>query len=580
MERNTFAPTSEEAFQDERSSRTGAFTFSFFRRIVNSLSAVASPRTFEGARTAPEVAQDTSDTQPAGSGCTGRVTAGANSAALSDDGSATTLYSLRQAVQNLKLLLSMREGDLDACDILYVINLHSSLESQLAQELERFYGLPMVTRYEDGRSRWTAALVEGLLKVYCDALSHPPVEWHGIAGDAEAGVVAVRAAEAARILAMFSWVRLEEPPPIVWQALAAACGKIRNQISNAVDSGSVREGMSAVDIVDTTFFRLVLLLLADPFSMQSAEIIAADQLIASCLRTVSFEDGQSQAVEVSDPEAGISRPWDMSGIASGWGGGMRISVNQVVADVLAQLDVRRSVNGMPDFPSGTPELPRMLARRWMAFPSHPRAQRTKVFIQSRMILGALSLIQAEKLGMSSGIETNALQRGKVCILVDRSDSGCRVRFSGATYLNLVPGVLIGIELPFGQGRSVGVIRWVRRSADLSAEIGVCLLAEKVEPVPLKRLAGCWTGGGAVEFGLLAFDNPEKTYQTDVDILLLRSKVPEEDLGILKVVNAGTYFRVQKVLETGHDFLRVRASMVMDEIHAETGFASSSSEQVI
>jgi hypothetical protein len=372
------------------------------------------------------------------------------------------------------------------------------------------------------------------------------------------------------MLAIFSWVRAEEPLPIVWRALAVAYGKTGIRTGDLEDGRSERTSDTAAEMFRATLSRVLLLSLADPFSMQSSEIISADSLIASHLSGASLGDSWSHGAVAFDLEAGVPLSGRKADIASRrcavW-----IPVNQFVASMLGQV-AKREIGRTPDLRLGMLDLSQLLAHRWMAFPSHRRDLRTGAFIGSRVVCGAITLIQAERPNWGAGRDKHVPHIGRDCIVLDYSGGGCRVRLRGASYLNLSPGIMVGIELPSVQGRSVGVISWAKRTAELRAEVGIRLLAREVESVPLKLFPGRWEGGSSVEFGLLAIGESGQLDKESVEIFLPRSKAPAGNLGILRAVNTGTDFHVQEVLEMGRDFLRVRASTVASEVPVKMEFA--------
>lgn len=468
----------------------------------------------------------------------------------------------------MERLWNVRRSNLTASDLQYAMEVQSSLKNLLAGELERYGSMGAANGYQDIHSLLPVALLKVLLDIYCDALSCPLEKWRGEAVDADA--VSVCIAEAARMLAMFSWVRSEEPLPIVWRALAAAYGKTRKRTGGLADGCLARASDFATERFHATLSRVLLLSLADPFSMQSSEIVAADCLIASHLSGVSLGDCWSHSAVAFDLEAGIPLSGRKAEIAARkcvvW-----ISVNRIVVSLLGQV-VKREIGCASDLRLGMLDLPQLLAHRWMAFPSHRQDLRTGAFIGSRVVCGAITLIQAERPNWGAGHDKHAQHIGRDCIVLDYSGGGCRVRLRGASYLKLSPGILVGIELPSVQGRSVGVISWAKRTAELRAEVGIRLLAREVVSVPFKLSLGRWEGGSSVEFGLLAIGESGQLDKESIEIFLPRSKAPAGSLGVLRAVNTGTDFHVQEVIEVGRDFLRIRASTVVSEAPVKMEFA--------
>lgn len=301
--------------------------------------------------------------------------------------------------------------------------------------------------------------------------------------------------------------------------------------------------------VSAQLLRTLLLLLADPYSMKPAELGAADRLIADSLHDMLLGSSWTNGSVAFNLETGTP-------LAS-WKAEINprkrvvwVPVSQAVANMQANAGASRRFS--------SPDLPRVLARRWAAFPSHRHALRTDAFISSSFICGAISLTQTAKASMQYGHDRRIKHGVRAGILLDHSDTGCRIRLRRANYLNLTPGVLVGFELPSMRGLSAGVVRWVKHSSELHTEAGICFVAREFEPVPLLLSDGRWEGGNLVEFGLLAVGALGSLDKDSVEIILPRNKVPAEGVKVLKAVNTGGDFYVQDVLEVGHDFLRISA----------------------
>lgn len=475
---------------------------------------------------------------------------------LSGAGTGQEPLFLRQAVLELERLWEARRSCLVADDLQYVMMTHGALTAHLAGELDRCCRMSATGGYQDIYSLHPVTFLKVLLDIYRDALTHPPVEWREDDDDGVVSAMALRMAEAAGMLAKFCWARSEAVLPVIWQALAAA------YVSTA-GSGERAAGDKTNEVVCALISRTLLLLLADPFSLRPVEIGEADRLIADCLPSKALENCWSNGSVAFDLEAGIPlASWKAEinpRISVVW-----LPVSHVVVNVLAK--VGASEQGL------WPDLPRMLARRWMAFPSHRQNIRTDAFIGSHFICGAMSLIQVEKPSMHSRDGKPRRHAGRAGILLDYSDTGCRIRLQGANYLPLTPGVLVGIELPSMRGLSAGVIRWVKRSSELHAEAGIRFVAREFEPVPLRLAHGRWVGGNLVEYGLLAVSELGGLDKDRIEIILPRDKVPAEMLETLKAVNTGSDFHVQEVLEVGHDFLRISACTQASRSRAEMEFA--------
>lgn len=558
---NTSAAASLEQFQGKGTSGLMAF----IQRIATLSPVISRLRAFTV--TSGVIQERLPNGKPgSGSRLTGRTRP--DPYALPGESVSHPVLSLRKAVDELERLWRVRRSNLTVGDLQYAMEVQLSLMSILKDELEQCGSMAGVAGYRDIHSSQPAALLEVLLEIYCDALSRSQAEWCAEAGDADAVVVCL--AEAASLLVKFSWVCSEEPLPIVWRAFTAAYRKIRIQTGDLADGFSDRKSDFVAETLRATISRALLLSLADPFSMQSSEIIAADRLIASHLSGIDLGDCWSHDAVAFDLEGGIPLSGRKADIASRkcvvW-----ISVKQIVASVLDQ-SAKGEVERTPDLQPGVmQDMSHILARRWMAFPSHRQNVRTEAFIGSRVVCGAVSLIQAEKPGSGVGYDKRAHHIGRDCVVLDYSEGGCRARLRGAGYLNLSPGILVGIELPSVQGRSVGVISWTRRVAEAHAEVGIRLLAREVEPVPLKLLTGRWEGGSLVEFGLLSIGESGQLHRENVEILLPSSKAPAGELKILRDVNTGTDFHVREVLEVGRDFLRVRACTALGEAPVKMEF---------
>lgn len=447
-----------------------------------------------------------------------------------------------QAAQEFERLRNMRQSRLTGDDLQYVMMTHGALESFLVNELDRCCSMIATAGYQDTRSFQTVAFLKTLLDIYCDALANPLPEWQGGGGDGAARFMALRMAKAAGMLAMFCWARSEAVLPIVWLALTAA-----HEFSSRSEPGAA--GGKPDEAVSAQLLQTLLLLLADPYAMKPAELGAADRLIAGSLHDMVLGSSWANGSVAFDLEFGVPLASWKTEINPRkrvvW-----VPVNQAVANMLA--------NAGASMRFSSPDLPRVLARRWAAFPAHRHGLRTDAFIGSSFICGAISLTQAVKASTQHGHDRRIKHGGRAGILLDSSDTGCRIRLRRANYLNLTPGVLVGFELPSMRGLSAGVVRWVKHSSELHTEVGICFVAQEFEPVPLLLADGRWEGGNLVEFGLLVVGTLGSLDKASVEIILPRNKLPAEGVKALKAVNTGSDFYVQEVLEVGHDFLRISA----------------------
>lgn len=475
---------------------------------------------------------------------------------LSSAGTGQAHLFLRQVIQDLDCLWGRHRSCLVAADLQRVMTVHCALSSYLAGELDRCCRMSASWGYQDIYSLRPVTFLRVLLEIYCDALTHPPVEWQEEEYDGVLSAMALRMAEAARMLAIFCWARSEAALPVTWQALAAAY-----ESTGGSDEGAA--GDKTNEDVCALISRTLLLSLADPFSLRPVEIGEADRLIADSLPGKPLGNCWSNGSIAFDLEAGIP-------LAS-WKAEINprrsvvwLPVSHIVVNVLAKVG--------PSELGVWPNLPRLLARRWMAFPSHRQNTRTDAFIRSQFVCGAMSLIQVEKPSMHSSDGKPRRHDGRAGILLDYSDTGCRIWLQGANYLHLAPGVLVGIELPSMRRLSAGVIRWVKRSSAQHAEAGIRFVAREFEPVPLRLAHGRWVGGNLVEYGLLAVSELGGLDKDRIEIILPRDKVPAEKLETLKAVNTDSDFHVQEVLEVGHDFLRISARTQASRSRAEMEFA--------
>lgn len=481
------------------------------------------------------------------------------------------LLSLRQAVRELDRLWKVRGANLVSGDLQYVMFLQASLEAHLADELDRCCSMGAAIGYQNIHSLQSVAFLKVLLEIYCDAMTHLSAEWQGEGCHSTAGDMAMHAAEAARVLAMYSWVRSEQPLPVVWRALAAVNKLIAGQGNDCGEIVLECSKASSVDMARTTVTRILLLSLADPFSLRSVEIVAADRLIAYHLPGGGQGKAYSNGSVAFDLGLGLPIFGRVRLDISSHESVVCIAVNEIATSLLKQV-AKVEQGTLPQEQLGMLDLPRMLAKRWKAYPSHRQTLRTEAHIGSRLICGAQSLIQAEKPSMRSGDDKHSRYVGHNCVVLDYSDTGCRIRLPSTSYLNLFPGILVGIELPSMQGRSMGVISWVRRPSEMHAEAGIRIVAREVEPVPFKLLSGRWEGGNSVEFGLIAVGGSGCLEKDSIEITLPRGKAPAERLETLIAVNTSTEFHVQEVLEVGHDFLRIRAGTQHSEAYAKIEFS--------
>lgn len=485
----------------------------------------------------------------------------AESYSFSEAGAGEALLSIRQATLELERLWGMRRSCLVAGDLQYAMMTQDGLSAQLADELANCCEMGACAHYLDTRSLKPVAFLAVLLEIYCDALSHPSVAEQQEFNDDVMFSVAVRLAEASSMLAMFYWSRSEAPLPIVWRALAAAYGLVSgHEESVKVASPKCAAASKAEEDICGLVSRVLLLVLADPFSLNPGEILSADRLIAHHIPGILLGNCWSNGAVAFNLEAGSPLARQKVNI-SPRGFLVWLPVSQVVVSVQDGL-TKRDRGVLPVFSGMGLDLPRMLVRRWTAFPSHRQSLRADAFFSSNIICGAMALIRAEKPSMRS-VDDKPRRVGRAGILLDYSDTGCRIRFCGANYPNLVPGVLVGVELPFMRGLSAGVLCWVKRSSERYAEAGIRIIARVFEPVPLRLPLGRWVSGNLVEFGLLAVAELGSQGKGEVEIILQRNKVPFEGLEALKATNSGCDFYVQNVLEVGHDFLRIRAGILAD-----------------
>lgn len=461
---------------------------------------------------------------------------------LRGTGTRAVPQSLPLATQELERLQRVRQPGLTADDLQYVMTIHGALEAHLVDELHGCCSMITTAGYQDIRSLQTVAFLKTLLDIYCEALAHPLPEWQAGSEDGAASFMAVRTAKAAGMLAMFCWVRSEAAFPIVWQALAAAY-EFSSRSADGAEHTRYEEALSA------QLFRTLLLLLADPYSMKPMELVAADYLIADSLHDMALGSSWANGSVAFDLALGLP--------LANWKAEINPR-NRVVWLPVSQAATNMLANEGASMRFACPDLPRVLAQRWGSFPAHRHSPRMDAFIGSPFICGAMSLVQAAKASTQPGYDKPIKQGVRAGILLDYSDTGCRIRLHRTSYLNLAPGVLVGFELPSMRGLSAGVVRWVKHSSERHTEAGIRFVAREFEPVPLRLADGRWEGGNLVEFGLLAVGAFGSLDKTSVEIILPRNKVPAKGVKALKAVNTGGDFHVQEVLEVGHDFLRIAA----------------------
>jgi len=485
---------------------------------------------------------------------------------------ATPVFSLGRAAEKLTRLRRVAGGSLQLPELQYALSLHNSFRNQLTELLLWHSKNQSAVQFQEFHLLPPVAFLAALLEIYHAALSEQQTPPSGLAREMDE--LLANTADAAHHLVLFSWLRSTEPLAIAWQSLAAGYQRTSGHtISNGAPGTETDKRQPAIETLHNVLIKVLLLSLADPFSMQRSDIIAADRLVAEHLKEVAIQNTWSQGAVPFDIATGL--PLTEPTPAAGNPGQcvVWISITQIAICVQG-LQKPSDPATIPAFQTGTLTLPHMLALRWMSFPFSRHLSRQQCpGLAGRVVFGAAALIQAARPQSEPGRSSYRPTCGSECTLHDHCSKGCRIKLAGTGYHNLHPGTLVSIECPSLHQRTTGVLSWVRVTERSQVEAGIRFLANDVDAAPFKLVTHRWRSGNLVEFGLIAPAAPSHTVgATSVEIILPLYKLPGSSIDLIQAVNSGIDYHIEETLEVGRDYIRLGASEHAKASHNRLEFA--------